>query len=332
MTHTHRFYTTIKHLLIICLFIMSSASALSKKHPTYISLGLGFAGSDKSISITTWKPKSNAVSPVDKVNTGSANFMAYESGTFAFKPNNGIGFSFSMGGVDVTNGVGLEGEFGYFSTSNKKPGLIAATLDETTGSTDNTTMSANTEAQVKFTNFKRASGLKSFRTTVNLIYFPMIQSGTEVYVGAGGGYSRTGIYYRRNADVQYKAADANGATTPSEFGAAARVNLGPQIEPSGWSAVLQGFLGIRMPFEPDSAFDIRVTLLQGYTKKIQSDLSGYQIASTDAADNITTASYKGMIQSAYVTPESDANLTIKDEASHEFNSVVTSISASFSPY
>ncbi len=340
--------------LAMCAMVSSNSFALSQKYPTYISLGFGLGnGGNKNLTITTYKPKENATKAVDRINEDSATYMAFEKGTFEFKPKSGIDFIFQVGGVDVKTGIGVEGEFGYFQTNNNNPELINKDLDGTDGASVNpvanqtgsnavgaATFPAGNLEGTKFSNFKRSSGQTGLRGTLNFLFFPMIGQGSDVYIGAGAGYTRTGVYYKRSADVQFKAASSDG--NPTAYGVAKRVNLGPAIQPSGWNSMFQGFAGIRIPFEENSAFDFRVNYILGHTKSIRTELNGYTVSAdtagngTDAAGNavnnggFTVASQLGMIDAAYT--QSGENLLIKDEVPHEFTHIAVTVAASFSLY
>jgi hypothetical protein len=246
-------------------------------------------------------------------------------------------FSVIAGAVDVKTGVGIEGEIGYFSTSSDEfldstgSNFVPTSLDGSDGSTDDDAMpAASDDAGVKFTNFSRSGGFRSIRTALNFIFFPnMSQKSANFYMGAGTGFGQSGVYYKRTADVQYKAADG-------DYGTATNQTLGPVINPTGWSALFQGFVGVRIPYEAESAFDLRINYIYGNTKDHETGLYGYTNDSTNGTA-ITTASQKGMTEANYTTPETVVTTTglenpYTDDEKHLFDHLSITLAASFSPY
>ena len=327
----------ITSLVYFTCLLLQTTQAISASKPTYISLGTGFGSSKKEVLFTTYGAKSDATKSVDRINFETADYMSYRQKTITLTPNSGMDFGVIIGAVDAKTGVGIEGEFGYFSTSSEQfiddagNNFVPSDLDGGDGSTDNITMPAPVaDAGVKFSNFKRSGGFQSMRTTLNFLFFPiMSQNSSDFYIGAGAGFGQSGAYYSRAADVQYKVAAGT-------YGTATRKTLGPEISPEGWSALFQGFIGLRIPYESDSAFDLRINYIYGNTKEQKTGLYGYV---TDATTGSTynTNSQQGMTEANYTTPTTVVTTNgsenpYTDTVKHPFDHLSITLSASFSPY
>ena len=328
-----------KITLFLCLtsLLLQTTHAISASKPAYISISTGFGSGKKDVTFTTYGAKSSAAVSVDRLNFTNAAYMSYQQESVTLTPGSGMDFGVIIGGVDIKTGVGIEGEFGYFATSSDEflnssgSNFLPTSLDGGDGSTDSNTMPApDDEAGVKFSNFSRTGGFKSMRTAVNFLFFPnMSQNSANFYMGAGAGFGQSGAFYKRSADVQYKAASG-------EYGTATNQTLGPVINPTGWSALFQGFVGVRIPYESDSAFDLRVNYIYGNTKGQETGLYGY---TNDATNGSTfgTTSQKEMTETNYTTPESVVTTTgfenpYTDEEKHTFDHISITLAASFSPY
>lgn len=322
--------------LLVCLswMIFQSAYSISISKPAYITLGTGVGSSNKKITFQTYGAKDTATISVDRLSFTTANNMSYQQELVTLTPKSGLGFNVMFGAVDARTGVGVEGEFGYSSTSSDEfldsagNNFIPTNLNGTEGATDADNLNpAAANAAVKFSNFKRSGGLKSLRTALNFLFFPNIsKKSTDFYVGAGAGFGQSGVYFKRSADVQYRA--ANGT-----YGTAVRQTLGPEIKPRGWNSLFQGFVGLRIPYESDSAFDIRINYIYGNTKELETGLYGY----TNTTTAINIPSQQGMTQANYTTPATVISTAgvqnpLRDTTRHQFDQISITLSASFSPY
>ena len=179
-------------------------------------------------------------------------------------------------------------------------------------------------SEVKFSNYKVNSGIKAIDIVINALYMPIMDDdGFGIYGGVGFGLSQGEVQYKRTADVAYKETGAN-----KKFGTATNKVLGPQVTSSGWGYVEQLFGGVRIPFEENSAFDIRLVYSTRKTKKITTLMNGFE-----ASDGFTSGDYFGMTDANYVAADNTVKeYLVEDEEPRKISHIGVLVSASFSPF